>query len=41
MANKFGLVDVPGERKIHRVSVPLVGGLAIWMVQKEIDQNKA
>ncbi|MGH8307861.1 MAG: MraY family glycosyltransferase [Gammaproteobacteria bacterium] len=32
VAFKFGLVDIPGERKLHRVSVPLVGGLAIWIV---------
>lgn len=32
IAIKFGLIDIPGERKIHRASVPLVGGLAIWIV---------
>ena len=29
LALKFGIVDQPGERKIHRDPVPLLGGLAI------------
>ncbi len=28
---RFGLVDRPGERKIHAVAMPTGGGLAIWL----------
>lgn len=31
LASKFGLVDVPTERKQHRDAVPLIGGLAIFI----------
>ena len=30
ISNKVGLVDLPGTRKIHQHSIPLVGGLAIF-----------
>jgi UDP-GlcNAc:undecaprenyl-phosphate GlcNAc-1-phosphate transferase len=28
---RFGLVDLPGERKIHNAPIPTCGGLAIWL----------
>ncbi len=28
-AVRFGVVDRPGERKIHRTPMPLLGGLAL------------
>jgi len=31
LAFKFGIVDQPGERKIHRDPVPLLGGMAICL----------
>ena len=31
LARKFGLVDVPSERKQHQEAVPLIGGLAIFI----------
>lgn len=31
LANKIGLVDVPNERKKHQGSIPLVGGLGIFI----------
>lgn len=30
-AGRLGLLDKPGERKIHSVAVPLGGGLGIWL----------
>lgn len=30
MANRLGLVDRPGTRKIHRMPIPRIGGLAIF-----------
>lgn len=30
-APRFGLVDHPGQRKVHRAPTPLGGGLAIWL----------
>ncbi len=30
-AAKWGLVDLPGERKVHTTATPLGGGLAIWL----------
>jgi UDP-GlcNAc:undecaprenyl-phosphate GlcNAc-1-phosphate transferase len=29
--SRFGLVDRPGQRKIHAVPMPTAGGLAIWL----------
>lgn len=29
-ARRWGFVDRPGERKIHREPVPLLGGVAVW-----------
>ena len=31
MAHRFGLLDHPSDRKVHRSSIPLVGGLAIYI----------
>ena len=31
IGKKFGLVDMPGERKIHKVPIPRVGGVAIFL----------
>ncbi|MEX0865944.1 MAG: undecaprenyl/decaprenyl-phosphate alpha-N-acetylglucosaminyl 1-phosphate transferase, partial [Pirellulales bacterium] len=30
-AARLGLVDMPGERKVHDAPIPLGGGLAIWL----------
>ncbi|MCA9126502.1 MAG: undecaprenyl/decaprenyl-phosphate alpha-N-acetylglucosaminyl 1-phosphate transferase [Planctomycetales bacterium] len=30
MAERLGLLDKPGERKVHSVPIPLGGGLGIW-----------
>ena len=30
IANKIGLLDHPNSRKLHKGSVPLVGGVAIY-----------
>jgi len=30
LANRFGLIDIPTKRKIHRGNVPLIGGLSIY-----------
>ncbi len=32
LARRFGLLDHPSDRKVHRQSVPLVGGFAIYIV---------
>lgn len=32
MAERFGLIDLPGGRKVHSGGIPLVGGLAIYCV---------
>jgi UDP-GlcNAc:undecaprenyl-phosphate GlcNAc-1-phosphate transferase len=31
MAHRFGLLDHPSERKVHNTSIPLVGGIAIYI----------
>jgi UDP-GlcNAc:undecaprenyl-phosphate GlcNAc-1-phosphate transferase len=31
MAHRFGLLDHPSDRKVHNTSIPLVGGLAIYI----------
>lgn len=31
LAPKLGLVDTPGERRIHKTVIPRAGGLAIWV----------
>lgn len=31
IGKRFGLVDMPGERKIHKVPIPRVGGVAIFL----------
>jgi len=31
LARRFGLVDRPGGRKLHKTPVPLGGGVAIWL----------
>ena len=28
---KVGLVDIPGERRIHEKVIPRAGGLAVWL----------
>jgi len=31
LAGRFGLVDLPSERKHHQGSIPLIGGLAMFI----------
>ena len=31
IAGRIGVVDHPGDRKIHRRVIPLLGGLAVWL----------
>jgi UDP-GlcNAc:undecaprenyl-phosphate GlcNAc-1-phosphate transferase len=31
VAMRIGLVDAPSARKVHRVPVPLMGGVAVWL----------
>jgi UDP-GlcNAc:undecaprenyl-phosphate GlcNAc-1-phosphate transferase len=30
LARRFGVMDAPGERKVHRAPTPRVGGIAVW-----------
>lgn len=31
LAKRFNILDAPGKRKVHRVPVPLLGGLAVYL----------
>jgi UDP-GlcNAc:undecaprenyl-phosphate GlcNAc-1-phosphate transferase len=30
LARRFGVLDAPGPRKVHRVATPRIGGVAVW-----------
>lgn len=32
VALKYGLVDIPNSRKIHQTAIPLIGGLALFIM---------